>query len=174
MKKLFFMALLAGLMILPGCNDDDSNSTSPVGPTGVSKGIVRVHFETEGIVGDIVSVKVFINDEQKAVLGKEQFDFVQKDIDPYGTTRVVVEPEFAEVEAPTENFDVFYEINGEVGISSDGGESWDIIKEIPNERVETKNRDYTTFADYVDRLKKKSCFQRSEYLIANGKVTLVE
>ena len=166
MKKAILMTVLACLMILPGC----SNSNGPTSPNGqkkANKGYVKVNFSTVGLATEFVKMKVLINGEQKALLGTTETEFVGKNIDISKPVNVVIEPEFTDIEAPTEKFDFGYDFSYIVGVSPDEGETFSSRKG-DNDRQVGQGIDADAFDKRISKTKQR--LVRLEFTIENDKV----
>lgn len=166
MKKTILMAVLACLIILPGCSSSHG-STSPDGPNKASKGYVEVDFSTMGLASEFVKMKVLINGEQKALLGTTETEFVSKDIDISKPVNVVIEPEFTDIEAPAEKFDFGYDFSYTVGVSSDEGKSFSSSQR-DNEYKSGAGINPDAFDKTIEKTKER--LKRLEFTIENGSV----
>lgn len=166
MKKAILMTILACLIILPSCSTS-SGPKSPDEPRKVSKGYVKVNFATEGLATEFVKMKVAINGEQKALLGTAETEFVSKDIDVSKAVNIVIEPEFTDVEAPTEKFDFGYDFSYTVGVSSDGGKSFSSSQK-DNENRSNVGISAERFDSTIEKTKER--LKRLEFVIENGAV----
>ncbi len=166
MKKAILMAVVACLIILSGCTAS-SGSNSPDEPKKASKGYVKVNFSTEGLATEFVKMKVFINGEQKALLGTTETEFVSKDIDISKAVNIVIEPEFTDIEAPAEKFDFGYDFSYTVGVSSDEGKSFSSLQR-DNENKSGAGINPDAFDKTIE--KTKELLKRLEFTIENGGV----
>lgn len=168
MKKVFFLSILASLLVLSGCKkDDDESPVVPPTPVDVAKGFVIAHFETNRFAGDLVSVNVFINDELKSTLTKSENYFELKDIDISNRFKVVFDPVFADIAAPTEKFDFECDLSFKVSVSVDGGATVQSGKS-GGFYAYYEGEEPDNYEDFLERA--KSAIQKQEVIIENGEV----
>lgn len=151
MKKTLLLVLFAALVALQGCTTQNGNNP-PKDKHETGKGYVYVKFSTAGLASDIVSMKVLINGEQKALLGTTETEFVSRDIDLSKAVAVTIEPQFTDVEAPTEKFDFGYNYSYKIGVTSDGGKSFSSV-ETDSEDKSMQGVNPDTFQDLLERTK---------------------
>lgn len=153
MKKTLLLALFAALVALQGCTTQNGNNP-PKDTHETGKGYVYVNFATSGLASDIVAMKVLINGEQKALLGTAETEFFSRDIDLSETVAVTIEPQFTDVDAPTEKFDFGYNYSYKIGVTSDGGKSFSYV-EIDGEDKSMQGVNPDAFQNLLERTKER-------------------